>query len=112
MKPLTMKVVVEYDSKTRQLDDIIEINRDNNTYNFTNIYDEEICIDKKWSIVNVKIYDLDVNVNDWVKYIDNDRIEKGKVSEVRNDEIIVKQLPDGWQVAVSKHQILESKSDV
>lgn len=107
-----MNVVIKNGSETRRLDNIIEVNKNNNTYEFVKIDKEEISFNKKWQIRNIRIYDPDVNVNDWVKYIEDNRIQKGRVSDVREDEIIVKQLPDGWQVSINEHQVLESRSDM
>lgn len=70
-------------------------------------------LDPEARILSVKPYHPSVSEGDWVRYVDSDTdsIHEGKVTSVRDEEIILKQLPDGFQVAVSKEQILESDSD-
>lgn len=101
----------------------VEIVKDNGEQIFENVtrvvqedeyiviekYDDEIRINGDCYMSEVYKSQISVAVDDWVKYIDPNKecIDKGQVTEINNNEIIVKTVPDGFQVAIHKNQIFK-----
>lgn len=104
-------VKIEEPSGKRVFEPVKEISRESRLVVHTE--EESYQLDLKSRVLSVKPYHPSVTEGDWVRYIDSntDSIYKGRVTSVRDEEIILKQLPDGFQVAVGTEQLLESDSD-
>jgi len=70
-------------------------------------------LDSESRVLSVGSFQPDISCGDWIKYIDSDKkcIRSGQVSNVKDKEIIVKQLPNGYQVAIHKEQVFKADTD-
>lgn len=105
LNEMTVKIRSEDDSKT--VENVISLINRNNSI-IIKKKDEQITFNHNWSISEVHTKNPEANTGDWIKYVrlEAERIGTGKVTETYEDEIVLKTLPDGFQVSIQRNQVI------
>lgn len=108
----SMTVEVEDETgNTRTLTDVIEVRHEEGV-SIIQTLDQTVELTEKESVNRIYTRILNPENGDFVTYFDpnTDSVCKGQVTGIRDDELTVKQLPDGFQVAVDRSCVIKIHS--